>query len=136
MFLSQDRQLNIGLFCMRIGPAAGLLFHAVPKLLAGAGAWGAAGKNLHYLQMGFPLKWIGLALLLIEAIGALSLISGYFLRIFCFFLTALFALHCHTYFLAGNKMLLLYALGLFSVCLGLIFTGPGSYVITLGLKGR
>ncbi len=137
MFLSQDRQLNIGLFCMRIGPAVGLLYYAAPKLWKGAGAWEAAGRNLpQLLSLGCPVKYAGLGLLLLQALGALSLISGYFMRIFCLFLSILFALHCHAYFMAGKIALTLYALGLFSVCFGLIFTGPGGYAITLGLKGK
>ncbi|MFZ5573228.1 MAG: hypothetical protein ACOZF0_22730 [Thermodesulfobacteriota bacterium] len=134
MFLSQDRRLNIGLLCMRIGPAAGLLYHAGPRLLSGAISWEQTGKSLYFLKTGLPLKWIGLAVLLIEAAGALSLISGYVIRVLCFLLAGLFALHCYTYFLAGNKALLLYALGLFSVFLGLVFTGPGGYALTVKLK--
>lgn len=135
IFKSQDQQQQIGLLLMRIGLAAALLFHAVPRLFAGAGYWQSAGKAVHLAKTGMPLKYIGLALLIIETAGAISLISGYLFRFSSLLLAALFGLLFYSQFQGGARILPFYSLPLFFVYLGMIFTGPGRYIIAVKFKG-
>lgn len=131
---SHDQRLNLGHLLMRIGLSASLLFYAVPRLFAGAGHWKTAGKALAFLDLNLPLKWIGLSLLVVQFAGAISLISGYVYRPASFLLATVMGLYCVSYFQSGYTMLPLFALSLSFVLLGMVFTGPGGYVISFRVK--
>lgn len=131
---NHDQRLNIGHMLIRVGLAAALLFYSVPRLFAGAGHWRLAAKTIDFLDTGLPLKWIGLLLLAVEFAGAVSLITGYLFRTAGFLLTLVMGLYCFAYFQAGHVMLPLFAFSLTFVLLGLVFTGPGGYVVSFRVK--
>lgn len=131
---NHDQRLNLGHLFMRIGLAASLLFYAVPRLFAGAGHWKTAGKAFDFLDLGIPLKWVGLLLLVIQFTGAVSLISGYLYRPASFLLAIIMGLYCFSYFQSGHTLLPLFALSLGFVLFGMVFTGPGGYVISFKVK--
>jgi putative oxidoreductase len=136
MFGSQERKINAGLLIMRLGLAAALLVHSLPKLIGGASAWKGMGTMLSFINVGLPPTLLGLTILLVEASGAVSLIFGYFFRIACIVLFLLFGLYFFNYFSINYKTLMLWSIGIASVFLGLIFVGPGRYALAVRLEKK
>ena len=108
MFGSQERKNNAGLLIMRLGLAAALLIHAVPTLIAGDTAWQSVGRTLSFINIGLPQTLLGFIFLLLAALGAVSLLFGYFFRIACMVLFVLFGLYFFNYFSIGYKTLMLW----------------------------
>jgi len=136
MFGSQERKNNFGLLIMRLGLAAVLLIHSLPKLIRGAHAWQGVGKTLNFISFGAPDSFIGLIFLLLGTLGAISLLVGYFFRIACLILFIIFGLYFFNYFSIGYQTLMLWSAGLAAVFLGLIFVGPGRYAIAVKLEKK
>jgi putative oxidoreductase len=136
LFNSQERKISFGLLLMRIGLAAMLLIHALPKLIGGSPQWAQFGNTLNYLQLGLPLKVIGLTALIVESVGGLSLLSGYLFRTCCTILAVLFCFYCLNYFKINYRTLTLFSLGLTTVFLGFINTGPGRYAVAVKLEKK
>jgi putative oxidoreductase len=134
MFGSQEQKNNFGLLIMRLGLAAALLIHSLPNLIGGAHAWNNVGTMLAFINVGVPPTFLGLMILLLEALGAVSLLFGYFFRIVCLVLFLLFGLYFFNYFSIGYKTLMLWSSGIATVFLGLIFLGPGRYALRVKLK--
>ena len=136
MFNSQDRQTNSGLLIMRLGLAAVLLIHSLPKLVAGSPSWQSVGTTLGFINLGVPQTVLGLVMLLLEALGAASLMVGYFFRISCIVLFIIFGLYFFNYFRIGYQTLMLWSAGLAAVFFGLIYVGPGRYSIAVKLEKK
>ena len=136
MFGSQERKTNFGLLIMRVGMAAVLLVHALPKILKGTHNWQSAGTVLNFLDFGLPQTLLGLIILLLEALGAVSLIFGYFFRVACTILFLLFGLNFFYYFSVGYQTLMLWSAGIAAVFLGFIYVGPGRYAIAVKLEKK
>ena len=136
MFSSQDRQSNLGLLIMRLGLAAVLLIHSLPKLFAGSHSWQSVGTTLGFINVGLPVAVLGFTMLLLEALGAVSLIFGYFFRIACIILFIIFGLYLFNYFSIGYQTLMLWSAGLAAVFFGLIYVGPGRYSIAVKLEKK
>ena len=136
MFSSQDRQSNFGLLIMRLGLAAVLLIHSLPKLFAGNQSWQSVGTTLAFINVGLPTAILGFIMLLLGALGAISLMFGYFFRIACIILFIIFGLYFFNYFRIDYQTLMLWSAGLATVFLGLIFVGPGRYAIAVKLEKK
>ena len=136
MFNSQDRQTNSGLLMMRLGLAAVLLIHCLPKLFAGTPSWQSVGTTLGFINVGVPQTILGLVMLLLEALGAVSFLVGYFFRISCIVLFIIFGLYFFNYFRIGYQTLMLWSAGLAAVFFGLIYVGPGRYSIAVKLEKK
>jgi putative oxidoreductase len=136
MFGSQERKNNFGLLIMRLGLAAVLLVHSLPKLIGGDAAWQSVGTTLTFINIGAPQTLLGFIFLLLAALGAVSLLFGYFFRIACAILFILFGLYFFNYFSIGYRTLMLWSAGLAAVFLGLIFVGPGRYALTVKLEKK
>ena len=136
MFISQDRQTNSGLLIMRLGLAAVLLIHSLPKLFAGSPGWQSVGTTLGFINIGVPATILGFVMLLLEALGAVSLMFGYFFRIACIVLFIIFGLYFFNYFRIGYQTLMLWSAGLAAVFFGLIYVGPGRYTIAVKLEKK
>ena len=137
MFLSsQEREISLGLLLMRIGLAAMLLIHSLPRLIGGAAQWKSVGTTLSYVNIGLPLQVLGFVVLLMETLGGVSLLCGYLFRTACIILTLLFGLYCFNYLNIGYRTLTLFSLGLASVFVGLINTGPGRYAVAVKLEKK
>jgi putative oxidoreductase len=136
MFGSQDRRTNFGLLIMRLGLAAVLLVHSLPKLLAGSHAWQGLGTMLGFINVGVSASILGITILLIEALGAVSLLTGFFFRIACIVLFILFGLYFYNYFSIGYQTLMLWSSGIAAVFLGLFFIGPGRYAFAVRLEQK
>ena len=133
---SQEQKNNVGLLIMRLGLAAVLLIHSLPKLIGGAHVWQSVGTTLNFINMGVPQTLLGFIFLLLAALGAVSLLFGYFFRIACIVLFMLFGLYFFNYFSIGYKTLMLWSIGIATVFLGLFFVGPGRYALTLKLEKK
>jgi putative oxidoreductase len=136
MFGSQERRTNFGLLIMRLGLAAVLLIHSLPKLLAGSHAWQGLGTMLGFINVGVSASILGITILLIEALGAVSLLTGFFFRIACIVLFILFGLYFYNYFSIGYQTLMLWSSGIAAVFLGLFFIGPGRYAFAVRLEQK
>jgi len=136
MFNSQDRKIHFGLLIMRLGLATVLFLHALPKLFAGAHSWKSVGTDLGFINIGLTPMIFGFAILLLEALSALSLVTGYFFRVACTLLFILFGLYFFNYFRIGYNTLMLWSLGLATVFFGLIYVGPGRYAIAVKLEKK
>ena len=136
MFTSQDRQTNSGLLIMRLGLAAVLLVHSLPKLFAGSHSWQSVGTTLSFINVGVPPTILGFVMLLLEALGAVSLLFGYLFRIACIILFVIYGLYFFNYFRIGYQTLMLWSAGLAAVFFGLIYVGPGRYSIAVKLEKK
>ena len=133
---SQDQKIHFGLLVMRLGLTAVLFLHALPKLFAGAHTWKSIGTTLSFINPGFPPVIFGCAILLLEALGAVSFVFGYFFRAACTLLFLLFSAYFFNYFKVGFNTLMLWSLGLAVVFVGLIYVGPGRYSIAVKLEKK
>ena len=136
MFDSQDRKIHFGLLMVRLGLTAVLFLHALPKLFAGAHAWKNIGTTLSFINPGLPPMMLGFAILLLETLGAVSFVFGYFFRPACTLLFILFGAYFFNYFKVGFNTLMLWSLGLAVVFFGLIYIGPGRYSIAVKLEKK
>ena len=136
MFSSQDRKMNFGLLVMRLGLAAVLLIHSLPKLIGSTPKWQSVGTTLSFINVGVPEAILGFTMLLLEALGAVSLVFGYLFRIACTILFIIFGLYFFNYISIGYQTLMLWSIGLSVVFLGLIYTGPGKYAIAVKLEKK
>jgi len=136
MFSSQDRKTNFGLLIMRLGLAAVLLIHSLPKLFGGTDNWQGIGTTLSFINAGVPAAILGFTMLFLETSGAVSLVFGYLFRIACTILFILFSLYFFNYFRIGYQTLMLWSIGLGIVFLGLIYVGPGRYAIAVKLEKK
>ena len=71
-----------------------------------------------------------------SALGAVSFVFGYFFRAACILLFIIFGLYFFNYFQIGYNTLMLWSLGLAAVFFGLIYVGPGRYVIAVKLEKK
>ena len=136
MFGSQDRKNSFGVLIIRLGLAAMLLAHSLPKLIGGASAWKGVGEMISFVDLGVPATIVGCIILLLETLGAVSLLFGYLFRIACIVLFFLFGLYFFNYLSFGYKTLMVWAIGLAAVFLGLIYMGPGRYAIAVKLEKK
>ena len=136
MFGSQEQKINFGLLIMRLGLSVALLVHSLPKLIGGGHVWQGVGTMLAFINAGLPPTLLGIAILLIEALGAVSLLFGYFFRITCIVLCILFGLYSFNYFSIGYQTLMLWSIGIAAVFFGLFFVGPGRYAFAFRLEKK
>ena len=136
LFNQQERRISFGLLIIRLGLAAVLLMHALPKLIDGAAAWAIVGKNVSFITSGLPLEALGLILLILETLSGICLISGYFFRSANIVMTMIYILFSLNYFNADYKTLLLYAIGFVAVFFGLVYIGPGRYAVSVKIEKK
>ncbi len=136
MFGSQERKTNFGLLIIRLGLALALFAHSLPKFIGGSHAWQGVGTMLAFINVGLPPTLLGFAILLLEALGAASLLFGYFFRITCIILCLLFGLYFFNYFSIGYQTLMQWSIGIATAFLGLFFMGPGRYALTFKRKRK
>jgi putative oxidoreductase len=135
-FNSQERKINFGLLVMRVGLAVILLIHSMPGLVGGAAYWKRVGTGLSFINVGFPPEVTGFVIMLLESLGALSLLFGYLFKTFSIVLVVIYCLYFFNYYTIGYRTLMLYSLSLASVFIGFVNTGPGRYSIAVKLEKR
>lgn len=135
-FTFSGNKTGVGLLLMRTGMVVFLIYHSVTRLAGSESMWKGVGKTMSDIDTGLEASTIGLIILILELIGGIGVASGYFFRIASLMAAAVFGLYTYYYFIAGHSMLPLYAFGFFMLSLGLAFTGPGDYVISLKSTGK
>lgn len=137
MFNSQERKVSFGLLVMRIGLAAMLLAYAVPKLIGGSHQWAKFGALFNHVPLGIPLEFLGLATLILQAVGAVSLLTGFLFRTSSIVLTILYGFLSLNYFnQPGYHTLTLFSFGYAVIFISLANTGPGRYAVSLKLEKK
>ena len=136
METTTEGQLNTGLLMMRLGLAATLMFYAVPRLLGGAGAWTAVGKDMRFLNADFSAQVVGLIILLVGVLAGLGMLTGYLFRISSILLAAVYSLYFFNFINVGYKTLPLYAGALACISLGLLFTGAGRFAVSVKIEKK
>ena len=133
MFNSQERKVSFGLLVMRIGLAAMLLAYTVPKLIGGSHQWAKFGALFNHV----PLEFLGLATLILQAVGAVSLLTGFLFRTSSIVLTILYGFLSLNYFnQPGYHTLTLFSFGYAVIFISLANTGPGRYAVSLKLEKK
>ncbi len=136
MLGSTERKKNFALLIIRLGLTAALWSHCLPKLIEGVHSWQSVGTMLAFINVGVPPTLLGVAFLLIEALGATSLLLGYYFRIACIVLFLLFGLYFFNYFSIGYKTLMSWSIGIATVFLGLFLLGPGRFAFAVKLEKK
>lgn len=136
MTTASERQLNTGLLIVRLGLAAAMLIHALPRLFHGARAWAAMGQEIHFLQADVPAQIAGLILLSAEALAGLGLLSGYLFRVSAVCMAGVYGLYFFNFLSVGYRTLWLYAAALACVCIGLLLTGPGRFAVSVKIESK
>jgi putative oxidoreductase len=137
LFSSDPISTDFGLFVIRLGVGLSVvIFHGYDKLMGGPETWeklGASMANLHVTW--YPVFW-GFMAAFAESICACLLIVGVlfrpaaFLLAFNMFVAVMAHLHMPPDKPNAGWMGASLALELMSVCLGFLFTGPGSLSLT------
>src|ERR1700759_3012220 len=74
---------NFGLLIIRVGLGIMFIYHGVPKLQGGEKQWGELGASMGVLGIYFvPMLWV-LACAIVETVGGLFLILGFWFRPVC-----------------------------------------------------
>jgi putative oxidoreductase len=135
-YMPSERGLNSGILVMRLGIAAVLLIHAVPRLIGGTRAWTMAGKEIRFLQGDVPSHIVGLILLAVEALAGLGMLSGYLFRTSAALTAGIYIMHFLNYYGIGYRTLMWYAAALACVCLGLLLSGPGRFAVSVKIESK
>ncbi|MGD2272776.1 MAG: DoxX family protein [Desulfobacterales bacterium] len=136
LFSSQERRISFGLLIMRIGLAAVLLIHSLPRLFGGAAQWKGFGTYINHLNIGIPAEILGLVISIIETLAGLSLLTGYLFRISCTCMIVICGLYFINFYKMDYRTLTLFSLGLGAVYTGLFNTGPGRYAVSVKLEQK
>jgi len=112
------------------------MIHSLPKLFGGSLMWKSVGTSLNYVNPGIPLEVLGIGILILEALGGLSQLCGYFFKTFCILMVILFCLYTYNYLKIDYHNMALFLMGLVSVFLGFLNTGPGKYAIAVKLEKK
>lgn len=138
IFSSDKISVDLGLLLVRLGVGASIVtFHGYHKLLGGPDLWTGLGGSMQHLHITwYPVVW-GFLAALAESIGACLLVVGVLFRpaalllAFNMFVAANVHLHMPADQPNAGWAGASHALELMSVCLGLLFTGPGKFSLTM-----
>jgi uncharacterized membrane protein YphA (DoxX/SURF4 family) len=133
---TSERQVNTGLLLIRLGLAASQLIYAIPRLIDGTRAWSAVGKEMRFLHADLSAQVVGGAILIIEALASLGLITGYIFRLSTLLLAGVYGLYFFNFINEGYKTLPLYAGALACVCIGLMLSGPGRFAVSVKIESK
>lgn len=136
MTTASERQLYTGLLFIRLGIAAAMLCHAVPRLLNGAHSWRMMGKEISFLHADVSTQIAGLALLIVEGLASLGLLSGYLFRLSAALMAGVYGLYFFNFTSLGYRTLVLYAAALACVCIGLLLSGPGRFAVSVKIESK
>lgn len=118
---------NLGLLILRGFLGLMMVIHGMPKLLGNASLLTEIGQKMSVIGISFaPLFW-GFCIALVETLGGLFLILGFFFRPAAFLLFLHLAIQAYYFHTTKANFLNVtaYPLELAIVFLGLLFIGPG-----------
>lgn len=121
---------NSGLLLMRIGLGILFILHGYPKLVGGPDMWEGVGSAMGRIGVtAFPAAW-GFLAGVIETLGGLFVIIGFFFRPVTLLLTFVMVMASLHHLGAGDGLMgAAHALKMGIVFLGLTFIGPGKYSV-------
>jgi putative oxidoreductase len=137
-FSSDEVSVDFGLLLIRLGVGLSLvIFHGYHKLLGGPELWKDLGGSMQYVHITwYPVFW-GFMAAFAESICACLIIIGVlfrpaaFLLAFNMLIAVLTHLHMSPDKANAGWMGASHALELGSVYIGLLFTGPGKFSLTM-----
>ena len=128
--MNNAKTKDIGLLIIRIGIGAMMLYHGLPKLMAGPQNWEVLGKAMGFLGITFAPQFWGFMAAFAEAVGGIALVAGLCFRPFCALLTFEMIVASVMHLSKGDGLFVAsHAIELAILFFGLIFIGPGSYSI-------
>lgn len=121
---------NTGLLIIRIGVGVMFITHGYPKLVGGPDYWEAVGKAMGHIGIHFlPVLW-GLLAALVETLGGVFLIIGFFFRPTTLLLAFTMLIAALQHLRSGDALMVAsHAIEIGVVFLGLSFVGPGKYSV-------
>lgn len=121
---------NTGLLIIRIGVGIMFIIHGYPKFIGGPDYWEAVGKAMGHIGVHFlPVFW-GLAAALVETLGGIFLIIGFFFRPTALLLAFTMFIAALKHLKSGDALMVAsHAIEIGVVFLGLLFVGPGKYSV-------
>jgi len=138
LFSSDEISTHFGLLLVRLGVGASIVaFHGYHKLMGGPELWAGIGGNMQHLHITwYPVFW-GFMSAFAESVCSCLIIIGALFRpatlllAFNMFVAALVHLHMSPEKANAGWMGASHALELMSIYLGLFFTGPGRFSLTM-----
>lgn len=120
---------NFGLFIIRVGLGIMFIYHGLPKLEGGKGLWEEIGKASGYIGIHFaPMFW-GLACAIVETVGGVFLIIGFWFRPVCLLLIINLVVAALSQYAHGGLGDAAHPIEDAITFAGLLFLGPGKYSV-------
>ena len=128
--MGTEKMANFGLLILRIGIGVMFIYHGLPKLMGGPGAWEGLGKTMGIFGITFLPQFWGFMAAFAEAVGGVALIAGIAFRPFLVLLLIDMIVASTMHLSKGQGLFAAsHAVEMGIVFLSLIFTGPGKYVV-------
>ena len=121
---------NTGLLIIRVGVGIMFITHGYPKLMGGPDYWEGVGKAMGHIGIHFlPILW-GLLAALVETLGGVFLIVGFFFRPTALLLAFTMLIATLHHLRSGDALMVAsLAIEIGVVFLGLSLVGPGKYSV-------
>ena len=132
LFSQLGNYRNAGLFIMRAGLGAMMIFHGLPKITHPE-RWAGLGESMGNFHIHFLPAFFGFMCALIETVGGLFSILGLWFRLVCMFLIIVFIVAAVKHINAGEGLgKAAEAIELGFAYIGLFFLGPGRFSVDKG----
>lgn len=126
--MRQKNLLYFGILLLRIGIGVSMMFHGVPKLMAGPELWTGLGSAMGNLGITFAPTFWGFMAAFAESVGGLLFALGLFFRPVSLMLVFNMIVAMLMHIMQGDGFALWgHALDLFIIFTGMLFIGPGKY---------
>ena len=127
--MSLSRKINFGVLLIRIGLAIALLGYSLPKIGGGETVWINVGGMLSIFGSGIPFKTLGLSLLIVMIVSGVSILTGFFFKIFSIVSAVIFLIFSVRYQGLGLKVLSTFSFAIAFISFALANIGTGAYVL-------
>ncbi len=132
LFSQLGNYRNAGLFIMRCGIGAMMIFHGLPKITHPE-KWAGLGEAMGNLHIHFLPAFWGFMCAITETIGGLFSILGLWFRLVSLFMIIVFAVAVTHHIMAGDGIGgASEAIELGFVYIGFLFLGPGRFSVDKG----
>jgi putative oxidoreductase len=128
LFSQLGNYRNMGLFIMRAGIGAMMIFHGLPKL-TNPGRWAGLGEAMGVLHIHFLPAFWGFMCAITETVGGLFSVLGLWFRLVSLFMIINFIVASLVDYNTGGLGQASHAIELGFVYIGFLFIGPGKYSV-------
>ncbi|MDD5018979.1 MAG: DoxX family protein [Candidatus Omnitrophica bacterium] len=119
-----------GLLVIRLVLGCMFFYYGWPKLAGGTQAWAAVGQAVEALGIRFGFTFWGFLAAMIMVLGGVCFVTGIFFRPACLFLFLVMFVAASMHFQKGDGLMgAAHAIDDGIVFLGLLFVGPGRFVL-------